>query len=334
MPNKLKSVLSLNQVQLWSSRQKWHAAVEERWHLCIQTRWCFKTAYSCVQLLDQSASQTVLPDTVKPWPLVGRCATCSSWLFGWLCCQRSEIICHLAELLTERKEEILAANKMDMDLAVNTGKFWVWTCIHWYSWSIQRNISSWILLLQERVKSDLSSCGIYSLIHISPTEGDSVSVPSSNFSSLYIFNPTWMQRETICPFLSTGHLPPAMLKRLSLSPPKLNSLAIGLRQIAVASQDSVGRVLRRTRVAHDLELEQITVPIGVLLVIFEARPDCLPQVSNQSSLKTKCFLGQLFCYFIVLANIHDLNKLQKCQLVFFHIYAPENFWFSLIFFWT
>ncbi|XP_019120268.1 delta-1-pyrroline-5-carboxylate synthase isoform X2 [Larimichthys crocea] len=110
--------------------------------------------------------------------------------------QRSEIICHLAELLTERKEEILAANKMDMDLAANA-----------------------------------------------------------------------------------GHLPPAMLNRLSLSPAKLNSLAIGLRQIAVAAQDSVGRVLRRTRVAHNLELEQITVPIGVLLVIFEARPDCLPQVS-------------------------------------------------------
>ncbi|XP_011620141.2 delta-1-pyrroline-5-carboxylate synthase isoform X2 [Takifugu rubripes] len=110
--------------------------------------------------------------------------------------QRGEIICQLAELLTERKEEILAANKMDMDLAINAGS-----------------------------------------------------------------------------------LSAALLKRLSLSPSKLNSLAIGLRQIAVAAQDSVGRVLRRTRVAHNLVLEQITVPIGVLLVIFEARPDCLPQVS-------------------------------------------------------
>lgn len=108
-----------------------------------------------------------------------------------------------------------------------------------------------------------------------------------------------MQSVTVGPLLlSAGHLPPAMLKRLSLSPAKLNSLAIGLRQIAVAAQDSVGRVLRRTRVAHNLELEQITVPIGVLLVIFEARPDCLPQVSRQSCPKTKGFLDHLFYLFI------------------------------------
>ncbi|MEQ2184263.1 hypothetical protein GOODEAATRI_006020, partial [Goodea atripinnis] len=76
-----------------------------------------------------------------------------------------------------------------------------------------------------------------------------------------------------------GRLPSAMLKRLSLSLEKLNSLAVGLRQIATAARDNIGRVVRRTRVAQSLELEQVTVPIGVLLVIFEARPDCLPQVS-------------------------------------------------------
>ncbi|XP_035896860.1 delta-1-pyrroline-5-carboxylate synthase [Anopheles stephensi] len=70
-----------------------------------------------------------------------------------------------------------------------------------------------------------------------------------------------------------------LLSRLSLTPSKLESLAKGLKQIADDSHKNVGRIVKRTKLADGLELKQVTVPIGVLLVIFESRPDSLPQVA-------------------------------------------------------
>lgn len=73
-----------------------------------------------------------------------------------------------------------------------------------------------------------------------------------------------------------------LLSRLALTPSKLRGLSTGLKQIAETSHNIVGRVLRHTQLADGLVLKQITVPIGVLLVIFESRPDSLPQVAALS----------------------------------------------------
>jgi len=73
-----------------------------------------------------------------------------------------------------------------------------------------------------------------------------------------------------------------LLSRLSLTPEKLNSLSDGLVQIASDSHDILGQCLRHTLISDGLDLKQITVPLGVLLVIFESRPDCLPQVAALS----------------------------------------------------
>ncbi|CAL8098101.1 unnamed protein product [Calicophoron daubneyi] len=77
----------------------------------------------------------------------------------------------------------------------------------------------------------------------------------------------------------------SLLARLKLTPSKILTLSDGLRQIAtgcLTKKGHVGCVLERTKLANNLMLEKVTAPIGVLMVIFESRPDCLPQVAALS----------------------------------------------------
>eukprot|EP00934_Nitzschia_sp_Nitz4_P001756 Nitzschia sp. Nitz4//scaffold55_size114948//103114//105701//NITZ4_003926-RA/size114948-processed-gene-0.243-mRNA-1//-1//CDS//3329554605//1756//frame0 len=70
-------------------------------------------------------------------------------------------------------------------------------------------------------------------------------------------------------------------KRLKLTEAKLETLATGLRQLA-ALPDPLGVVKSKRELADGLELEQTTVPIGVLMIIFESRPDSMPQIAALS----------------------------------------------------
>jgi delta-1-pyrroline-5-carboxylate synthetase len=68
------------------------------------------------------------------------------------------------------------------------------------------------------------------------------------------------------------------LYRLKLTSQKIKTLVEGIKSIAL-QEEPIGRLTDRTELADGLVLDKITSPIGVLLIIFESRPDCLPQVS-------------------------------------------------------
>lgn len=78
--------------------------------------------------------------------------------------------------------------------------------------------------------------------------------------------------------LKAGRMSEALFSRLKLDDAKLQAVADGMEDLA-RLPDPVGRVLAYTEMAPGLKLEKISCPLGVLLVIFEARPDVLPQIA-------------------------------------------------------
>ncbi len=76
-----------------------------------------------------------------------------------------------------------------------------------------------------------------------------------------------------------GRLGSALVKRLALDARKLATTVDGLNQLAQAPE-LVGRTLTHRVLDHGLILKRVTVPLGVLGVVFEARPDALVQITS------------------------------------------------------
>jgi glutamate-5-semialdehyde dehydrogenase len=68
-----------------------------------------------------------------------------------------------------------------------------------------------------------------------------------------------------------------LAQRLKLDTSKIQQLAQGLRDVA-KFDDPVGKTLLKTLLDDGLTLEKVTVPLGVVGIIFESRPDVLPQI--------------------------------------------------------
>ncbi|XP_057523736.1 delta-1-pyrroline-5-carboxylate synthase-like isoform X2 [Amaranthus tricolor] len=71
----------------------------------------------------------------------------------------------------------------------------------------------------------------------------------------------------------------SLMARLAFKPGKISSLAKSIRVLA-DMEDPIGRILKKNEIADGLVLEKTSCPLGVLLIVFESRPDALVQIAS------------------------------------------------------
>ncbi len=82
-----------------------------------------------------------------------------------------------------------------------------------------------------------------------------------------------------CEAAVRANIPKPLYARLQLSPSKLNSAIAGVRDVAKLA-DPLGHVQIHRELDQGLILKRVTCPLGVLGIIFEARPDALIQITS------------------------------------------------------
>ncbi|MBR1973918.1 MAG: glutamate-5-semialdehyde dehydrogenase, partial [Candidatus Methanomethylophilaceae archaeon] len=79
--------------------------------------------------------------------------------------------------------------------------------------------------------------------------------------------------------LDAGEISGSMFKRLRLDDSKIDGMIDGIMDV-IALGDPVGEVMSSLDLDDGLTLHQIRCPIGMLGVIFESRPDVVPQIMS------------------------------------------------------
>ena len=82
-----------------------------------------------------------------------------------------------------------------------------------------------------------------------------------------------------CRAAEEGGIAPAVMKRLAFNESKLADVCKGIDQL-ISLPDPIGKSLLKRELDAGLVLERVSVPIGVIGVIFESRPDALIQISS------------------------------------------------------
>lgn len=68
------------------------------------------------------------------------------------------------------------------------------------------------------------------------------------------------------------HISPVMLDRLRLTPERIGAMAEGIRAV-VRLPDPVGRILEEHTRPDGLRIQKVSVPMGVIAIIYESRPN-------------------------------------------------------------
>jgi glutamate-5-semialdehyde dehydrogenase len=77
----------------------------------------------------------------------------------------------------------------------------------------------------------------------------------------------------------SGEMKPALLSRLRIKESGIEEMAARVREVANLP-DPLGKLLAATELDQGLILYKESCPLGVIAVVFESRPDVLPQVSS------------------------------------------------------
>lgn len=78
---------------------------------------------------------------------------------------------------------------------------------------------------------------------------------------------------------TAGKLTQALVDRLKVTDSKVDGMIAGIRDV-IKLKDPVGDTLSTLELDNDLILYQVSCPIGLIGVIFESRPDVVPQVMS------------------------------------------------------
>ena len=120
----------------------------------------------------------------------------------------------------------------------------------------------------------------------------------------------------------------AMIDRLLLDKSRINAISKSLNEIS-KWPDPVGKIINKWKRPNGLEIQKISVPIGVLLVIYESRPNVTTDASalclkSGNSVILKCGSESINSSKALLACIHEGLKKYKLPTSCVELLASSN----------